>query len=103
MKYIHRATVWRRTGLDPVGKPQFTRMGVLDVRWEDRVTVTIGGDGRQTRSRATVYLQVPVSEGDLIARGEWGDSTPPPEATEIRAYREIANLRGTRVERRAQL
>lgn len=103
MKFIHKVTAWRRSGINPIGEPEFTRIGVIDARWEDRVTVTIGSDGRQERSRSTVYLAAPVRQGDLIVFGVNQDSAPPKEAAEVRAYQEVPNLRNTRVVRRAQL
>ena len=104
MKLIHQISVWVRDGTDFQGAPKFQSPVVVDARWEDRVTVTLDTDGRQTASDATIYIkQGPFKAGDFVLKGKNTSSEPPKEAREIRAYREIPNLTGKKVERRIQL
>lgn len=102
-KFIHKVTVWERGGLDPMGVPSFSRLGVLNARWEGRDSVLITSDGREERSDTTIYFDRLIPTGSLVKRGEHADSQPPQDAREVRSSRSIDNIFGTQTEYRVQL
>lgn len=103
MRYIHNATYWIAGPRDPFGAPTWQAPVQTRVRWEDRSRLYIDNEGRQVRSEATVYVQNYVPIGSYILRGVSVSPDPPDEAREVKDYREIDNLRGTRTERRLML
>lgn len=103
IKFPHKVTVWTRDGVDPMGTPIYSRVGVLDARWESRDSVVITNDGRQERSDTTVYFKQYVDRGSFVLFGENSDPSPPQEAREARSSRWITNYSGKETEYRVQL
>jgi len=103
MKYNNKATYWKAGPVDPYGNPTWDGPNKVWVRWEDRVESFIDDTGTESRSRAIIYPQIVVSNGDRFIKG-WSDSsTPPDNAYDVRTFNETPNLRGTRTEYRAVL
>jgi len=100
-KHPQKATLWRP---DPSwdGSASFTRVGVFDVRWEDEQILSLNNGERLVLSRSTVFFPEMVFKvGDMIAEGEFTESTPVAEATEIKDKMRTPNLSGTRYEYKA--
>lgn len=104
--FIHKATIWTQgNGLDIYARPIWNAPIVVDCRWEDVATTYTDANGDKQRSNSRVYIDRPASVGDFIAKGDFSDVSPYPEpvetAKEIRDFRTISNVHGTRTEYRA--
>lgn len=84
-------TLWRAGSLDKWGNPTYT-VSLIRARWEDRSEVYYGSDGRQYRSKSMVGVDVDISIGDFIAKGDHTSSTTPiPGAHEVKDFRKTPN------------
>lgn len=101
LKATQEFTYWKKSGVDIHGQPGWDGPHYFRGRFEVTQTVFLNVDGRETRGDATIYSEKTNAQlGDVVFVGRSSSETPENTAREIRSYRAIPNLRGTRTEYR---
>lgn len=103
MRFLETITAWERLGTRPDGQPNWSEPISVKARWEDNNRLFVGTDGREERSQAVVYVDKKIPEGWKVFRGKSTASEPPVGSIEVRQFREIPNLFGTKTEKRVML
>lgn len=98
-KLIHTATVWKNPVSDQFGGFTYASPALISCRWEDKAELFIDNTGRETVSKAVIWLDVSdsVEEGDMIILGNEKTKSNPykTEARVIKSINKTPNLRGT--------
>lgn len=101
MKNIHDFTVWKVDSIDINGQPSYDGPFHFKGRFEKRQVVFLNTDGRETRGNSVIYTEdTNASIADEIYVGISNETSPVKGSFEIKDYRAIPNLRGTRTEYR---
>ena len=99
MKYPHKITYWKNSGLDKHNQPTWDGPYVVDCRLENKERLFYTEDGQQVRGNSTIYLEENLlTQGDYVHYGKSESSTPESKSFEIKRNFAISNLRGTRTE-----
>ena len=92
-------TIWQIDGLDINSQPSYIGPITIKGRHEQKASVFLNADGRETRGNSTVYTEDSGARlADLIFVGESVSATPAPGSQEIKDLQVISNLSGTRTE-----
>lgn len=98
-KYIHQLTYWSPETLDRYGKPTWSPPTVIKCRWEDSIEKFVNNEGEIDVSRAMVMVPERLEPGVYIYKGVSNQATPPNTAWEVKQYKEVDNVLGTRTDR----
>lgn len=86
-----KATIFKRTGVNGFGEPQFAVAENILCRWEDKRQINYSAAGEEFISAAVVYTAKEVAIGDMLAKGE---DQLIASASEVKAVETQINLRG---------
>lgn len=100
-KHPQKATLWREAGSAWDGSVSWQRVGVFDTRWEDESRLVQSNNQRMIQARSTIYSAEDIFEiGDMVAEGEFIETSPVTTAFEVKDKIRTPNLSGTRYEYR---
>ena len=96
-------TLWAKSSIDVFGKVTWATPITVKCRFEERSELFIDASGNEVRARARVYIDTDAALGDYILLGTSTVADPTTltnTAFEVRDFKKIPNLAGTRFERR---
>lgn len=99
-------THWPVTGSDGYGGFTFGTPVTLDARWETRREVITNFDLEEVISKAIVYLDEDINEGDYLALGDYTSEADPTEvagAYRVQQFGSVTDLRNVRSLQKAWL
>lgn len=104
------AVRWTGATADGFGGRTFDDGTEIDVRWEDKQKLFVDAQGRESVSKAFVFVGVDLLVGDYLMLGDLDDLSSGAEepgqvatAYEVRAFEKVSNLAGTSFVRKAVL
>ena len=104
------AVYWANSVEDGYGGRTFDAPVEIDCRWEQKQELFIDASGRESVSKAVVFVGQDIAPGEYLFLGALDDlpSAPTPmdadvTAYEIRGFSKIPNIRATDYERKAWL
>ena len=97
------AVWWARTGVDSYGAPEWAEPVEIACRWEEKAELIRTAAGDEVVSRAVVYVDRDMNEGDMLAVGtllalDSGQVSDPREVDgvgEVKSFGAVPNLRAT--------
>ena len=94
-KLLQEVTHWPITGSDGFGGFVFGAPVLLEGRWEEKSELFISEDNESVLSKAIVYLDSDVDNGDYVAQGDHTAVADPLTVVSyrIRNYGKVTDLR----------